>query len=95
MLCEAGQEVTRIHDLSILLAALARLDGSLSVLDPAARALTDFAVRYRYPGAIANRTHARAALGHATLIREAIRHRLGQATVRRPSSRGSKSRRRR
>lgn len=79
-LCESGKTVTRTHDLPMLLRELASIDPSLVLLDPAARVLVDFAVRYRYPGASASRTTARTALNHAKLIRDMLRQSLGLGT---------------
>jgi HEPN domain-containing protein len=76
-LCEAGRTTTRTHDLPTLLAELIQLDGSLAMLDPAARVLVDYAVKFRYPGERATRAQSRAALNHARLIRQALRRALG------------------
>ncbi len=67
----------RTHNLVVLLNELARIDGTLNVLYPAATLLVDYAVRYRYPGAHASRDDARAALNHAKLVRDIIRSALG------------------
>lgn len=79
---ERGLGYARTHDLAQLLSTLSAGDPALLLLDPAARLLTDFAVKYRYPGAWATRIEARAALNHARLVRDEIRVRLGLAAIR-------------
>lgn len=91
-LCEGGKAVTKTHDLPTLLTELATLDASLQLLDPAARVLVDFAVRYRYPGAWASRAVARTALNHAKLIRETMRRTMGLAATTARKSRGGGAR---
>ncbi|TWT46257.1 HEPN domain protein [Phycisphaerae bacterium RAS1] len=76
-LCESGTPIERTHDLAKLLAELAKSDAGLGLLAPAADGLTSFGVKYRYPGATASRADARGALRAATLIREAMRMKLG------------------
>jgi HEPN domain-containing protein len=72
-----GKNPERTHNLVLLLKALVNIDGSMEILRPAATLLVDYAVRYRYPGAKANRSDAKAALNHAKLVREIIRGSLG------------------
>lgn len=97
---ERGVPYPRTHDLSQLLSNLSQGDPSLILLDPAARILTDFAVKYRYPGAWATRVEARLALNHARLVRDQIRIRLALPPVRaarkrRPPANRRKAKRRR
>ncbi|MBK8913421.1 MAG: HEPN domain-containing protein [Phycisphaerales bacterium] len=76
LLCEHDQPVERTHDLSRLLVLVEPLEPTLAVLAPAATLLTDYAVRFRYPGATATRRMAETALNHCKLIRDAIRRAL-------------------
>jgi hypothetical protein len=66
----------KTHDLAELLDQLPVLEPAWELLRNAAKALTDYAVRFRYPGAWASRPEARAALNHANLIRDTVRARL-------------------
>jgi len=77
LLQEAGQVVPRTHDLELLLALLLPRDAALSSLRRAASILSPYAVEFRYPGRVANKRQARAALRHASKVRAAVRERLG------------------
>jgi HEPN domain-containing protein len=72
-LCELGLPVPRTHDLTALLEALQPAHPEWRLLEPAAKALLDYAVRFRYPGASADRLQARTSVKDAILIRDAVR----------------------
>ncbi len=63
----------KIHDLSVLLDLVLPVEPEWELLRPAAETLTDYAVRFRYPGASATRLQARQALELCRLIRKAAR----------------------
>jgi HEPN domain-containing protein len=76
LLCEHGIPVPRIHDLDVLLnLAIPGQPRSLG-LRRAVNVLTQYAVEYCYPGSHASSRQARAALRHATRVREHVRHAL-------------------
>ena len=77
MLQESGQPVPRTHDLVALLDRLQLQDKSLATMHCGAVILTPYAVENRYPGVDATKRQARAALGHASKVRAAVRIRLG------------------
>lgn len=78
-LCEASAEFPKTHDLARLLTVLLPIEPAWELLRPAAETLTDYAVRFRYPGATADRRLAREALEYCTMIRERVRVSLGLA----------------
>lgn len=88
-LCEKGSSFVKTHDLVTLLNAVIGLDRSWALLAPAARILSDYAVRYRYPGASASRRQAKSAYEHCKLVRDFSRLGLGLTsnTRARPSTR--------
>lgn len=67
----------KTHDLPALLDLLIPDEPEWELLRNAAVLLSDYAVRYRYPGASATKEHARDALRSCKLIRERVRQRLG------------------
>lgn len=91
-LCMLGQPVPRTHDLTALLNSLQSAHPEWLLLEPAAKALLDYAVRFRYPGAAADRRQARSAVRHAALMRDTIRTALGlrPAPPRKPRRSGRK-----
>ena len=76
-LCEAGLAFPKTHDLVVLLNLLTNVEPLWSSLLPAAQALTDYAVDFRYPGDSANLAEARQALKDCTAIRREVRVSLG------------------
>lgn len=80
LLVEHGIVPDRTHDLDALLARLTPIDATLGLLRPAAIGLTDYAVRFRYPGASADRIMANDAVRAADLLRLRLRQALGMAT---------------
>lgn len=80
MLQEAGVPFPRTHDILQLVDLLAPLDSTLRRLRRGAKALTRYAVDYRYPGSRATPRQARAAHVKATVFRAEIRKRLGLRT---------------
>lgn len=74
---EAVIPIPYTHDLVVLLNLLLVIEPAWATLATDARALTVFAVAYRYPGAAADRVIARDALTRCRLIRKAVRASLG------------------
>jgi HEPN domain-containing protein len=62
----------KTHDLRELLASAARSAPALSALLKEAKALSAYAVRYRYPGFFATPAQARRAVGMARRVRAAV-----------------------
>jgi HEPN domain-containing protein len=77
LLQEQGLPAPRTHDLEELLARLLPHDATLRGLRRGLMILTPYAVEYRYPGEVASRRQARAALRWAERIRREARRRLG------------------
>jgi HEPN domain-containing protein len=73
VLQEAGQAFDRTHDLSALLLVIAVINPMWTVLGPASQALSDYAVRFRYPGASADKALARDAVRACEMIRTHLR----------------------
>ena len=67
----------RTHNLSALLDLLLPIEPTWESLRPSLRALTAFAVDFRYPGEAADKAEAREALTLCRSVRERIRIRLG------------------
>lgn len=63
----------KTHDLSVLLSGLAASKPALELLRPALRALSVFAVEYRYPGESADKKTAKDVVGLCTEIRKELR----------------------
>lgn len=78
----AGVRFPRTHDLSVLLNLLLSLEPDWELLREPAIRLTDFAIRFRYPGASASREQAREAVKIAQLLSERARLSLGLSPVR-------------
>ncbi len=68
-----GVRFGKTHDVAALLQQLEDTIPQLALLRPQATLLTDYAVRFRYPGAFATRTQAREAVRAAIEIREQAR----------------------
>jgi HEPN domain-containing protein len=75
-LCEAGLSFPKTHDLVVLLNLLIGVEPLWSFLLPAAQALTDYAVDFRYPGDSATRDEAKQAIRDCTAIRREVRSSL-------------------
>jgi HEPN domain-containing protein len=76
MLQELGSVVPRTHILEELLVLLRPHAPAIDRLRRSAVSLSRYAVRFRYPGKIATRRQALAALRHAEIVRKEIRIRL-------------------
>lgn len=72
-LCEAGLAFPKTHDLVVLLNLLASVEPLWSSLLPAAQALTDYAVDFRYPGDKASLVEAQQAMKDSAAIRREVR----------------------
>ncbi|MCH7872111.1 MAG: HEPN domain-containing protein [Planctomycetes bacterium] len=94
MLIEAGIQFERTHDLPALLDLLRAVNRSWELLRPAATTLSDYAVRFRYPGSSADKPMAKIAFQACKLVRETLREHLGMspASSRKPK-RGPRKRR--
>ena len=77
MLIEAGIQFERTHDLPALLDLLRAVNRSWELLRPAATTLSDYAVRFRYPGSSADKPMAKIAFQACKLVRETLREHLG------------------
>ena len=76
-LCEAGVAFPKTHDLVVLLRLILPAEPLWASFLPAAQALTDYAVDFRYPGDTATLAEARIALKHCKAIRREVRANLG------------------
>jgi HEPN domain-containing protein len=76
-LCEEGVAFPRTHDLVVLLKLMLPREPLWAALLPAAQALTDYAVDFRYPGDTAILAEARRALRDCKVIRREVRVSLG------------------
>ena len=76
-LCEAGVAFPKTHDLVVLLRLVLASEPVWVSFLPAAQALTDYAVNFRYPGDTATPTEAKAALKDCKAIRREVRLSLG------------------
>ena len=74
---EAGRPVPKVHDLILLLQHVLPLEPLWASFAPMLRSLNDYAVKFRYPGNIATRAAARAALKGCRSIRAEVRLSLG------------------
>ena len=76
-LCEEGVAFPKTHDLVALLKLMLPREPLWEALLPAAQALTDYAVDFRYPGDTATLAEARRALKDCKAIRREARLSLG------------------
>lgn len=76
-LCEGGIAFPKTHDLVALLKLILPLEPLWASFLPAAQALTDYAVDFRYPGDSATLAEARRALRESKAIRREVRLSLG------------------
>jgi len=74
---EAGLAVPKVHSLTALLALLLPLELLWASFNPTLLLLNNCAVKFRYPGHVATRADARAAVKACRSIRAEIRHSLG------------------
>jgi HEPN domain-containing protein len=77
LLAESGRAIPRTHNLDDLLGLLPPTHSTLRSLRRGFIYLTDFAVDFRYPGALATKRQAQAALRWAGKIRDSCRSLLG------------------
>ena len=77
LLAEHGLPIQKTHDLTILLNHLIPTDSTLLGLRRGLKAVTRYAVEYRYPGLNTTMRQARSAYKKALSVRRAIRLRLG------------------
>ena len=75
-LVEAGVAFPKIHDLLRLVNLATAVEPTWGWLIPAAKASTDYAVDFRYPGRWATLREARLALKHCKDFRAAVRRSL-------------------
>lgn len=69
----SGTRFPRIHDISALLDLVLPLEPEWELFRRGAELLTDYAVRFRYPGAAATKPQAREAVKACEIIRERVR----------------------
>lgn len=74
---EAAIPIPYTHDLVVLLNLLLTIEPGWATLTADLRALTVFAVTFRYPGSSADRALARDALVRCQVVRQAVRTSLG------------------
>jgi HEPN domain-containing protein len=74
---EAGLPVPKVHNLSALLALLLPHHPLWAAFNSALLLLNNYAVKFRYPGHVATRADARAALKACRAIRAEVRLSLG------------------
>lgn len=96
VLCEERRNIDRIHDLSKLLNQLVTINPFWNALRGAAEPLSNYAVRFRYPGSSADKVMAMSAIRHCDFIRGQLRDHLGfrPATNKKARTRTTKRRRR-
>jgi HEPN domain-containing protein len=74
---EISEPPPRTHDIGVLVGLLLGEEPLWSAYRPAWSTLTDYAVRYRYPGETATRSEAKEALALADDVRSRVRSALG------------------
>jgi HEPN domain-containing protein len=79
-LVEAGVSFPKSHDLFLLVNLVSGVEPHWLAFSSAAKAITNYAVDFRYPGHSATSREARNALKHCRLIRLAARRSLGLKT---------------
>lgn len=77
VLVEAGKGFEKIHDLASLLDQVKAVNPMWEILRPSAKSLTDYAVRFRYPGSNADKAMAREAVDCCRFIRKELAEHLG------------------
>ena len=76
-LCEAGLAFPKTHEIVVLLRLILPVEPLWASFLPAAQALTDYAVDFRYPGDTATLAEAKLALRDCRAIRREVRSSLG------------------
>jgi HEPN domain-containing protein len=76
-LVETGIAFPRTHDLPVLLQLLLPAEPMWKAYEPAVKALTEYAVSFRYPGEDATLAEAKLALKHCRSLRVEVRQSLG------------------
>ncbi len=77
VLQENGKRIPKTHYLLELLALILEFDASYEFLKADLEALEDYAVRFRYPGDLAEKSEAQMAYAAAGMVRAFVRQRLG------------------
>ena len=77
VLQENDKRIPKIHFLLELLAMILKSDGSYEFLKADLEVLEDYAVRFRYPGDLADKERAQAAYASTGIVREFIKQKLG------------------
>ena len=77
VLQENDKRIPKIHYLLELLALILKFDGSYEFLKADLEVLEDYAVRFRYPGDLAEKDEAQSAFAAAGTVRKFIRQKLG------------------
>ena len=77
ILQEQGQVIPRTHNLIDLIALCLTNDPTFGLLRPDLVALNTYSVRFRYPGATAEKQEAKAAFKSADFVRKFTRTKLG------------------
>jgi len=96
VLHKSDKHSERTHELSALLDDLIGINPMWEALRPAAKTLSDYAVRFRYPGSSADRAMAKNAIQACAFVRGLLREHLGSSpTSRRRVRRNTAKRRRR
>lgn len=70
---EAGISFAKTHNLLYLLSSILTVEPSWTNLQNSSAFLTVFAVKYRYPGSLSNKSEAKDTVKHCSLIRNAVR----------------------
>ncbi len=89
----ANIQFPKKHDLGLLIDLAKNIEPEWEVVRTAARMLTDYAVRFRYPGAFATKTQAREAVKACELFRDRARMvlRLAAKPTKKRSSKKSRA----
>jgi HEPN domain-containing protein len=77
VLQENKKRIPKIHFLLEILALILKFDGSFEFLKSDLEVLEDYAVRFRYPGDLAEKSEAQAAYAAVGTVRKFIRQKLG------------------
>ena len=77
VLQENKKRIPKIHFLLEILALILKFDGSYEFLKSDLEVLEDYAVRFRYPGDLAEKSEAQAAYAAAGTVRKFVRQKLG------------------
>lgn len=77
VLQENEKRIPKIHFLLEILALILKFDGSYEFLKSDLEVLEDYAVRFRYPGDLAEKGEAQAAYAAAGTVRKFVRQKLG------------------